>query len=227
MQRDSFIFYKSFYDSIKELAPEEQVQIYNAIFSYQFENKEPSLNGICKSIFTLILPQLEANNKRYLNGCKGGAPKGNQNATKKQPKNNQKTTKKQPNENDNENDNENVNENDNEKNNNVVVDFFNNNFRMITPFEYEKIKYWINDLSEELVLEALKECVNRNVRTMSYLEAILKNWKTLNYKSVSDIKNTKGKEPTPEWLNKKVEKKEASEEEKKEIEAMLNEFKEE
>ena len=40
-------------------------------------------------------------------------------------------------------------------------------------------------------------------------------------------KNTKGKEPTPEWLNKKVEKKEASEEEKKEIEAMLNEFKEE
>ena len=150
-----------------------------------------------------------------------------QKETKTQPKNNQKTTKKQPNENDNENDNENVNENDNEKNNNVVVDFFNNNFRMITPFEYEKIKYWINDLSEELVLEALKECVNRNVRTMSYLEAILKNWKTLNYKSVSDIKNTKGKEPTPEWLNKKVEKKEASEEEKKEIEAMLNEFKEE
>ena len=228
MQRDSFIFYKSFYDSIKELAPEEQVQIYNAIFSYQFENKEPNLNGICKSIFTLILPQLEANNKRYLNGCKGGAPKGNQNATKKQPKNNQKTTEKQPNDNDNDNVNDNDNENDNENdNNNVVVDFFNNNFRMITPFEYEKIKYWINDLSEELVLEALKECVNRNVRTMSYLEAILKNWKTLNYKSVSDIKNTKGKEPTPEWLDKKVEKKEASEEEKKEVEAMLNEFKEE
>lgn len=224
MQRDSFIFYKSFYDSIKELAPEEQVQIYNAIFSYQFENKEPSLNGICKSIFTLILPQLEANNKRYLNGCKGGAPKGNQNATKKQPKNNQKTTKKQPN--DNENVNENVNENDND-NNNVVVDFFNNNFRMITPFEYEKIKYWINDLSEELVLEALKECVNKNVRTMSYLEAILNNWKALNYKSVNDIKNKKVKEPTPEWLDKKVEKKEASEEAKKEIEAMLNEFKEE
>ena len=225
MQRDSFIFYKSFYDSIKELAPKEQVQIYNAIFSYQFENKEPSLNGICKSIFTLILPQLEANNKRYLNGCKGGAPKRNQNATKKQPKNNQKTTKKQPNVND--NDNDNVNDNDNDNDNDVVVDFFNNNFRMITPFEYEKIKYWINDLSEELVLEALKECVNKNVRTMSCLEAILNNWKALNYKSVNDIKNKKVKEPTPEWIDKKVEKKEASEEEKKEIEAMLNEFKEE
>ena len=230
MQRDSFIFYKSFYDSIKELAPEEQVQIYNAIFSYQFENKEPSLNGICKSIFTLILPQLEANNKRYLNGCKGGAPKGNQNATKKQPKNNQKTTKKQPNDNENENDNENdnVNDNDNVNNNyNVVVDFFNNNFRMITPFEYEKLKCWIDDLSEELVLEALKECVNKDKRTVCYLEGILKNWKALNYKSVNDIKNKKVKEPTPEWLDKKIEKKEASEEEKKEIEKMLNEFKEE
>ena len=92
MKRESFIFYKSFYESIKELAPEEQAQIYNAIFEYQFENKAVELKGVCKSIFTLIIPQLDANNKRYINGCKGGAPKGNKNATKKQPKNNQKTT---------------------------------------------------------------------------------------------------------------------------------------
>jgi hypothetical protein len=56
-------------------------------------------------------PQIDANNKRYLNGLKGGAPKGNQNATKKQPKNNLDLTKKQPN--DNVNDNDNVNENEN------------------------------------------------------------------------------------------------------------------
>ena len=110
MERESFIFYKSFYDSIKELAPEEQVQIYDAIFKYQFEAKEIELKGICKSIFTLIIPQLKANNKSYLNGLKGGAPKGNQNATKKQPKNNLDSTKKQPNENENENENENVND---------------------------------------------------------------------------------------------------------------------
>ena len=121
MKRESFIFYKSFYESIKELAPEEQAQIYNAIFEYQFENKVVELKGVCKSIFTLIIPQLDANNKRYINGCKGGAPKGNKNATKKQPKNNQKTTKKQP------NDNDNVNENDNENNNNIIRDSFEKN----------------------------------------------------------------------------------------------------
>lgn len=116
--RESFIFYKSFYNSIKELDPKDQVQIYNAIFEYQFENKEIELQGVCKSIFTLIIPQLEANNKRYENGKKGGAPKGNQNATKKQPKINQKTTKKQPNE----NVNDNVNVNDNENNNNIYFE---------------------------------------------------------------------------------------------------------
>ena len=114
MKRESFIFYKSFYDSIKELDLLDQAQIYNAIFTFQFEGEKVELNGVCKSIFTLIIPQLEANNKRYLNGLKGGAPKNNQNAKKKQSKNNLNSIKKQPNENENENENENVNVNDNE-----------------------------------------------------------------------------------------------------------------
>ena len=73
----SCIFYRSFsfYESIKELTPEQQVQIYDAIFKYEFDNEEVELTGVCKSIFTLIIPQLEANNKRYTNGCKGGRPK--------------------------------------------------------------------------------------------------------------------------------------------------------
>ena len=62
--RDSFIFYKSFYDSIKELDPKDQVLIYNAIFEFQFYGKEVELNSVSKSIFKLIIPLLEANNKR-------------------------------------------------------------------------------------------------------------------------------------------------------------------
>ena len=142
MQRESFIFYKSFYDSIKELDPKDQVQIYDAIFQYQFEGKEIELKGVCKSIFTLIIPQLEANNKRYINGLKGGAPKGNQNATKKQPKNNQKTTKKQPNENDNENVNENVNGNDTTITSSIY-DYLENVFgRSLYEPEYNIVEAW-------------------------------------------------------------------------------------
>ncbi len=104
MSRDSFVFYKSFFESIKELDNDTQLQVYNAICEYQFNDNEMNLTGIAKAIFTLIKPQLNANNSRYENGCKGGAPKGNQNA-KKQPKNNLETTKKQPNDNVNVNDN--------------------------------------------------------------------------------------------------------------------------
>lgn len=64
------------------------------------EQTTGDLKPIANSIFTLIKPQLDANNKRYLNSKKGGAPKGNKNA-----KNNLKTTEGQPNVNDNVNDN--------------------------------------------------------------------------------------------------------------------------
>ncbi len=113
MEREGFIFYKSFYDSIKELDPQDQVQIYNAIFSYQFENELVELKGIAKSIFTLIIPQLNANNKRYENGCKGGRPK-NQIITKTKPNNNQNKTKIKPKEKEKEKENEKENEKVNE-----------------------------------------------------------------------------------------------------------------
>lgn len=103
--RESFIFYKSFYESIKELDNDIQCEIYNAIMEYQFNKNEVTLSGVSKSIFTLIKPQLEANNIRYENGKKGGRPK-----TETKPKQNQKKTKPKPNVNENEN--VNVNEND-------------------------------------------------------------------------------------------------------------------
>ena len=63
-----------------------------------------------KVAMTLILPQLEANYKRYANGNKGGRPKKTNGFENKKP--NGYETKK-PNKNVNENDNENVNVNDN------------------------------------------------------------------------------------------------------------------
>lgn len=138
-KRDSFIFYRSFYEAIHELDFEDQCSLYEAIFEYQFNGYEIEFDGINKAIkkaiWSLIKPQLDANNQRYESGKKGGAPKGNTNATKQ--KNNQKqpmvvskkqsktttgcflkTTKnnqKQPNVNDNVN--ENVNENEKQKQN--------------------------------------------------------------------------------------------------------------
>ena len=68
--RDSFIFYRSFYEAINHLPEDQQLQIYKAISSYSLDFKDVNLEGIPNAIFTLIKPQLEANRKRYLNGIK-------------------------------------------------------------------------------------------------------------------------------------------------------------
>ena len=68
--RDSYIFYRSFYEAIKELPEKNQLEIYNAIAEYSLNFVMPELTGISKTIFILIKPQIEANQKRYINGTK-------------------------------------------------------------------------------------------------------------------------------------------------------------
>lgn len=103
MARESFIFYASFYDAIKELPNELRLEIFDAVCAYALNGVEPELKGVAKAIFTLIKPPIAASVAKYENGCKGGAPKGNQNArkhnqteTEEQPTVNQDTTEKQP-----------------------------------------------------------------------------------------------------------------------------------
>ena len=69
--QDSMIFYKSFYDAIKNLKQNEQAKVYDAIFSYALEGKEKPLTGLSQSIFVLIKPQIDANIRRKINGAKG------------------------------------------------------------------------------------------------------------------------------------------------------------
>jgi hypothetical protein len=112
--RDSFVFYRSFYDAIKDLPRDVQGEIYTAIMEYSLYGKEAeNLKPIARSVFTLMKPQIDVNNKRFENGKKGGRPKsgnepdGNQEETKEKPSNNQSETKSKPNVNDNVNANEN------------------------------------------------------------------------------------------------------------------------
>ena len=56
MARDSFIFYRSFYDAIKEIPEKEQLNVYKAISVYALEQEEIELSGVSKAIFSLIKP---------------------------------------------------------------------------------------------------------------------------------------------------------------------------
>ena len=76
MKRDSFIFYQSFYEAIVELPREIQGEVLTAVVEYGlYGETTESLKPIAKAMMLLIKPQIDANQKRYENGCKGGRPK--------------------------------------------------------------------------------------------------------------------------------------------------------
>jgi hypothetical protein len=99
--KDSFIIYRSFIDAIKSLPDVERLQIFDAISDYALDGKEAVLSGISYTVFTLIKPQLDANRKRFENGCKD--------KKKSKPEAKPKRTRSKPEANDNVNDNPNPN----------------------------------------------------------------------------------------------------------------------
>jgi uncharacterized phage protein (TIGR02220 family) len=115
-QRDSMIFYRSFFEALRDLDGETKAVLYDAIFEFGLNRAEPVLTGIAKTVFTLIRPQLEANLRKFDNGVKGGRPplhepSDNQTETKDEPNGNQTETKGEANVNGNANLNANSNEN--------------------------------------------------------------------------------------------------------------------
>ncbi len=126
MERDSFIFYRSFYEAIDGLLTENQAHIYKAIFCYALNGETIELDVWENAVFKTIKSQIDANNERFLNGCKGGEygklggrPKKNE--SEKKPQENPKETPNKPQENPKEtpnvNDNDNVNDNENDNDN--------------------------------------------------------------------------------------------------------------
>ena len=212
--KDSFVFYKSFYEAIHKVQDKSlKADIFEAICELALNENVIELDDTVGAIImSLIKPQILANNERYENGKKGGAPKGNQNAKKqlKQPMVDFKNNSKQPNVNVNVNENENVNVNkkENKKEKNVYGEFKN---VLLTDDELEKLKQRFPDY--ELRIEKLSNYIaSKGAKYKSHYATIL-SW----------ARNDK--ETLPSWYGKDIKKNEISEKEKLELEEMLEEFK--
>lgn len=68
--RDSFIFYRSFYHSTKRLSKEDKAELFDAICAYALDGELIELSAIPDAIFSVIQPNLDANRRRWENGCK-------------------------------------------------------------------------------------------------------------------------------------------------------------
>lgn len=114
MEREWFIFYQSFLKAGKNLPNENRLSFYDRVLMYWIEwIDNDSWDAICESMFQLVKPQIDANNKRFENGSKGWRPK--QSETKEEPNNNLNETISKPKENVKEKEKENIKDNEKEK----------------------------------------------------------------------------------------------------------------
>ena len=196
--RDSFLFYISFYNATQKMKDKERLLFYDALFTYAFEGVELDLSGRpnVEIAFIMAKPQLDANNKKYKNGAKGGRPKKETTGYEKEKpvvigKENQWFSEKKPNENDNENDN--VNDNDNENGagystplplekpvdkNSVFAEVYQAweraSGKCASIAQSEELQILLEEHGRENMLYAIKQGVNHNAVTLAYIKAVLK-----------------------------------------------------
>lgn len=77
--------------------------------------------------------------------------------------------------------------------------------RTLSPFEYEIIKAWLeNNMSEELIKEAIKEATFNGVSNLRYIDKILYEWEKAGIKTKEDVlKNNKKRRIKSEEDSKK------------------------
>ena len=117
-----------------------------------------------------------------------------------------------------------------------IVEFVEQNFgRLLSPLEYEEILSWEDS---ELTRYAIKQAVLSNKCSTKYISRILIAYQRENVKTVQQAqerereyvetkksKIRKTNEILPNWFDKDIQKKEVSEERKKEIEEILRDYK--
>jgi|TARA_B110000967_G_C18615731_1_gene426237 hypothetical protein len=74
VNRNSFVFYDSFYRAMNYLNDEEKIQYINAICNYSLYDRTIKMDLKIEAMFVLVKPQIDANIKKRENGKKGGRP---------------------------------------------------------------------------------------------------------------------------------------------------------
>lgn len=181
-KKESFVFYRSFFEALQDLKDKDRLKVYDAICKLALNENDTELTGIAKTVFTLIRPQILSNTKKYKDGQKGGRPKKETTGFEKE-----KTTgyfQKKPNVNVNAN--ENVNVNDNVAD---VIKAYEENIAPATPMSLELLTDYCKELSPELVIEAIQKANSANKRSGRYIQGILNDWSKKGFKSLIDVQN--------------------------------------
>ena len=75
VNRNSFVFYDSFYKAMSYLNDKEKIQYIEAICNYSLFDIIIDMDLKIEAMFALIKPQIDANIRKRENGKKGGRPR--------------------------------------------------------------------------------------------------------------------------------------------------------
>lgn len=225
---NSFTFYKNYYDLLDNLPTEDKRLMLEVIVDYIFRDVEPI--GLVKmnlAIWNNIKMPLETTKKNILNGKKGGRPRQEENPNPN------------PNDNPTNNPNENPNPNPKTKQNNISTFLF-----LISNFNYlqdkgllrEKIEEWLKykwerkehykETGFKSLLAKIEKATNLyGVENIVNLidECMANNYKGIIFEKLDkQCKTIARKEELPEWFNKDLKNQKMTEEDKKEMDEILN-----
>ena len=201
-EKNGFVFYRSFYEAISKVSSKDtKAEIFEAICELGLNDNVVELDdSIGQIIMDLIKPQLQANNKKYEDGKKGGRPPKKTTGYEEE-----KTTgfeNKKPKEKEKEKVKEKVKVKEKDifisttttNKNNIFVIVEKEFGRTLSSTEIEKIIELEDEYGTDKLKLAIKECCLNNVKKIAYLNGILKNWKD---KTLDEIKNEKLSETQP------------------------------
>lgn len=208
MKDPAFLFYSSDFLSGTMLMTDEEIGQYIKLLCLQHQKghlKEKDMLNICKTynedIFSKFKKDKEGNyyNERLeyeANKRKAYSESRRNNRKKKETheddvKNICNSYEKHM-ENANANENININKNNSKVNDScvndlqVIIDFYNENIGLITPYGLEILSSYAEEMNQELIILAMKKSVEANKRTIQYIKAILNNWSKQGIKTVLD-----------------------------------------
>lgn len=233
--KKAFLMYYEYEEQLKDLSDEELGKLIRAMFKFEklgFEDE--NLTPLANMAFGFIKRNLIRDRENYdkrsetskINGKKGGRPKN------EKPKKPNSETYSKPNnltkpDKDKDKDKDKVKVNDKDKDKEVVdsITYCEEQFgRTLSPVEYQLIMNWREWFSDDVINYAIDKSIKNGARALSYTEAIINSWHDKGFKTLHECE-LENKEDKPEWWGKKFEEEKASNEEIKELEEALNEYK--
>ena len=229
--KENFLLKKSQQEVFRELSDIDAGKLIKGIFNY-VNNGDSELDGYLKIVFIPIKDYIDKNEENYrkrceinkLNGSKGGAPKGNDNANKqKQPKTTENKQKQHDisyitnhNHLEEKKDNRGMGEEEKKETFNEKVHFA--EFVTMTNAEYDKL---VSTYGKKFADQCIKSLDNykgsSGKKYRNDYRAIL-SW------VVDKVKKETHEVDLPQWFNKRVDVNVLNEKEKTEINELLNEI---